>query len=211
MTGLVVILILLVSTVDLDAGTTRGRIQKIPAQRLPTHQAPLVSWGVVILQVVEGARIYIDGQFKGQTPLTERGITLTPGTYSIEVKKKGYKPWAKKVEVPEDGEIPLTVSLQRRTGTVIIRTNVGGTEVFVDGALVDAARLGEGLSLPLGKHIIRITKSGYRPWEKRVEVQEDKEVSLTASLEEKPEEPRFRKGPRVDPRDEDDVFIMPSF
>lgn len=212
MRGLIVIFVLILSVTDLAAEIARARIEQIPAQPLPAHQAPLESAGALILHAnVERAEVYINKELKGQTPLREEGISLTPGAYRLEVKKEGYKTWAQEVEVPEDGEAVLSVSLQQKTGTLILRANVSGAEVSVNGRLIGTTPLREGgVMLPTGRHLIEVTKRGYLAWSREVEVIEEREVTLTAPLQQKQEEPAPRESPKPTPR-RDEIIIAPSF
>lgn len=212
MKGLISVFFLILSAADLYAQGMRTRIEQIPVQPLPIHQSPLESAGMLILNVnVERAEVYINKEFKGRTPLGEGGIPLTPGAYRIELKKEGYKPWEKEVEIPEDGEASLTVFLQQSTGILILRINVQGADVSIDGRVIGTTPLREGgVALPIGKHIIEITKKGYLAWSREVEVLEEKEITLAASLQEKQQE-REEPAPKRSPRTrKDDIFIAPS-
>ncbi len=57
-----------------------------------------------------GAQIYIDGLFKGRTPL-ERPITLPAGKHRIELKKIGCNEWSNVVYIPADETLRLRVTL----------------------------------------------------------------------------------------------------
>ncbi len=211
-----IIFALVVFPSNLGAQETRGHVQQIGVQPLPRHQAPLVSIGVLVLNIAEQAEVYINNQFIGEAPLRDRFISLHPGSYNIVVKKEGYKSWVKKVEVPGNGEIHLSASLLRRTGILIIRPNIAGTDVFVDGVRKEISPLLEGIRFTPGEHTIRITKRGFFPWERTVVVWEDKKITVNPSLQQKPEEPHFREPSVERPQkrsrnEEDEIIIFPSF
>lgn len=60
-----------------------------------------------------GAQIYIDGLFKGRTPL-EHPITLPAGGHRIELRKIGCKEWSNVVFIPADETLQLRVTLVPR-------------------------------------------------------------------------------------------------
>jgi hypothetical protein len=61
--------------------------------------------GVLILSSdTEGAEIYIDGKFVGDTPST---ISLASGTHEVEIKAKGKKDWKREIEVTKGSQVTL--------------------------------------------------------------------------------------------------------
>jgi serine/threonine protein kinase len=60
-----------------------------------------------------GAQIYIDGLFKGRTPL-EYPITLPSGEHRIELRKIGCKEWSNVVYIPANETLQLRVTLVPR-------------------------------------------------------------------------------------------------
>ena len=53
---------------------------------------------------VDGAEIYVDGKFVGQTPST---LQLASGTHHIEVKSEGKRAWERDLEVLKDSQLTL--------------------------------------------------------------------------------------------------------
>ena len=83
-----------------------------------------------------GADIYIDGKFVGQTPAT---ISVQPGSHVVVVKATGRKNWQRNLEVLRDSQVALRlclsfrphlpVSLDRLVGTcdINLRTHPSST------------------------------------------------------------------------------------
>lgn len=67
-----------------------------------TH--PLETGRVVIVSDPDGAEIYIDGKFVGQTPST---IRLPSGQHRVELKSQGKQTWQRDLEVLKDSELSL--------------------------------------------------------------------------------------------------------
>jgi len=55
-----------------------------------------------------GASVYVDGTYRGTTPLT---LTLPPGTHTVEVRKEGYQPVKRTIEVAPGEEKRITLTL----------------------------------------------------------------------------------------------------
>lgn len=60
--------------------------------------------GMYVFYPESGAEVYLDGELSDQTSLFERGIfidDLEPAVFAVEVRKAGYQPWRKSIEVSE--------------------------------------------------------------------------------------------------------------
>jgi serine/threonine protein kinase len=61
-----------------------------------------------------GARIFLDGSFRGNTP---QRIDLPLGQYEVRLSLEGYYEWEGRLNLKEEGEIPLSVRLEREEGS----------------------------------------------------------------------------------------------
>jgi hypothetical protein len=67
--------------------------------------------GVVALRSVpEGADVFVDGEFVGNSPAT---LKLHPGKHSVRVGAKGYKDWSRDLTVLPGSDVKLTAELER--------------------------------------------------------------------------------------------------
>jgi hypothetical protein len=69
----------------------------------------------------DGAEIYIDGKFVGDTPTT---FTLLSGPHNIEVKGQDGSGWQRELEVLQDSEIKLNAVLQAGLNQTVAQTAV---------------------------------------------------------------------------------------
>lgn len=76
------------------------------------HRLPL-STGLEIQSNPEQARIFIDGQHKGQTPL--RLQELSAGNYALRLEKEGYSPFTRTVALNRAQTILIVVQLEKST------------------------------------------------------------------------------------------------
>jgi hypothetical protein len=67
------------------------------------------------------------------------------------------------------------------TGTVAVTSVPDGADVNSDGSFV--GNTPAMLKLSVGKHIVRVSKNGYKDWSREITVQDGSEVRLNANLE----------------------------
>ena len=126
------------------------------------------------------ARIFLDGKNVGTT---DESITdLTPGKYTVEVKLDGYGIWHQVVEVEPDKETIVTAALQLKTGSIMIESEPAKAMIYLDGEEVGITPDTLWYIVP-GKHEIRVEMDGYEVWSENVDIEEDKQKSLTAALQ----------------------------
>jgi PEGA domain len=79
--------------------------EKAPGARAFSAASAASDTGVLILSSdTNGAEIYIDGKFVGDTPST---ISLASGTHQIAIKANGKKDWKREIEVMKDSQATL--------------------------------------------------------------------------------------------------------
>lgn len=66
--------------------------------------------GRLQFNTIRDARIFIDGEFKGTTPLAAP-LDIPTGKHEVELKKPGYKTWSSIVYIPENEDLVLTIAL----------------------------------------------------------------------------------------------------
>ena len=59
----------------------------------------------------QGADIYVDDKFVGNTPST---LELTQGNHAMRVEASGYEPWVRELEVAAGNEVTLQPKLKSR-------------------------------------------------------------------------------------------------
>lgn len=115
------------------------------------------------------AEVYINGEYIGNSPISKK---LSVGTYSVEVKKEGYKDYKKDVEIKKGKETILIANLERKIGGIKIETDPPQATVFIDGKNYGTTPL-EIYDLEVGKHELVITKEGYKSITKEVLISDE--------------------------------------
>lgn len=82
--------------------------------------------------------VLIDGKPYGPSKLT---VALTPGTYSVEVTKKGYKTWRKSITVQRNGDHSLNAELERYTTVNYKDGNWENNVQTGEGRYIDGSRI----------------------------------------------------------------------
>lgn len=65
---------------------------------------------VTLATTPDGADVYVDGQFFGNSPAT---LKLKPGKHTIGVKMSGYKDWSRDLTTDAGTEVHLTAALEK--------------------------------------------------------------------------------------------------
>jgi hypothetical protein len=143
-----------------------------------------------------GARVLIDGEPRGDTPVAIRGLEF--GAHTLAVTAAGYPAWERRVTLTSDRpsqsfDIALGIpsaggfgdvgSQEARTPSGMqVDSRPAGARVWVDGALVGTTPLllsGVGA----GSHAVRIELPGYQPWATSILVGQGTRARVAASLE----------------------------
>lgn len=137
--------------------------------------------GLYVMSTPDHANVYLDGIFKGETPLMLSDTTS--GSHTVQVKSSSYDEWKSTVWVPESGTKTISAVLNKNTDELPQGINVSstpaGAEVLLDG-------LKKGVTpillnrIVAGIHVVEIGYPGYTSWKSTVDVPEAdiKEISI---------------------------------
>jgi len=135
---------------------------------LKSHDSPLS-----VRTIPDGATVTIDGNAAGTTPLATK---LPGGTHHVAVDLDGqHAEKAVELAYGEPGDVAFTLS--GTPGQLYVFGTPAGAYVAVDNITVGA--LPATVPLPAGPHTVRVTASGYSPFETGTVV----EPNATASVE----------------------------
>jgi serine/threonine-protein kinase len=144
----------------------------------------------------EGARVLVNGEEKGASPLLLEALPL--GTYQVRIESGGFE--AEVLEAAITAEAPsasLDVTLKPQApaapaapGPAIfrIRSNPPGAQVAVDGRDVGVTPI-ERLQVAAGSRVVRVLGEGYLPWEDTFRARAGRTETIEAELTARPAEP----------------------
>lgn len=172
----------LTHTLTLDAG--QEATLALPLERLPA--------GLTVTTLPIGARIYVDGVFRGESDLTLKD--LPAGTHAIRVERYGYAQAERTVTV-EAGESRVEeFRLNVIRGTLAVQTQPGAVEVWEGEERLLTTQPGKNgytsqlatVQLPPGKHTLTLKAYGYADLTKTVDIAASQTLTLREKLAFKP-------------------------
>lgn len=140
--------------------------------------------------VPEGARFYINGEFRGKSPVVIAG--LKPGAYQVKAELEGYGTMLREVTIG-NGSMPREeFRLSNQMGRLEVRTSPVGSRVLLDGRSVGvtksadpAAEVSDVLAIENvleGEHVLTVRADGYAEVVRHPKVQSTKTLQQTVRL-----------------------------
>jgi tRNA A-37 threonylcarbamoyl transferase component Bud32 len=128
-----------------------------------------------------GARVYVDGDYKGETGDVPLKLELPLGAHQVRVMKDGHRTWEDRVELSEEKAYPLkVVALPRELATLQIESSPSSADVYVGD--IRRGKTPISLEFPLGDYRIRLMKEGFGPWENVVKLREQRQYPLKVKM-----------------------------
>ncbi len=167
------------TSIELDSETL-----SISATLLPT---PRETGSISVTSSPSGARMYVDGSYKGRTPESISGVAT--GSHSVKITHDGYYDWSTSVDVSADSTSYISTSLTPipypSTGYVSVTSSPSGAHIHLDSSYM--GRTPKTLShIAPGDHILELDHSGYHDWSDIITVSAGGTSYVSASLTENP-------------------------
>ena len=149
----------------------------------PAATAPVsAAQGVIkILSSPSGAKVSIDGDVAGSTPLT---LKNDAGTYVVTIELPGYAPVSRTVELAPGKSAVVNEKLMQAAGYIDVGVQpeaaARAASVTVDGQLAGVGKQGP---YKVGKHAVRAESAGYKAAEQSIGVDNGGTASVQLVLE----------------------------
>jgi tetratricopeptide (TPR) repeat protein len=133
---------------------------------------------------VEGARVSVDGEPRGTTPLPE--IRVASGAITVEVAAPSYRTETRRLRVASQEHARLSIDLERDRGMVgelRIRSRLLDVQVTIDDAVLGSTPLATTAALAPGPHTLIAERPGYRTIRRTIEVEVGSEQTIDLDLE----------------------------
>ena len=133
-----------------------------------------------------GARIDIDGSYRGTTPIILSGMTT--GLHTIIISQSGYTDYSTTATVYAEQTRTVSVTLissnpaPAYTGSITITSFPSGADVYIDGSSYRGITPVIFSGLTTGSHTIRISYSGYNDYSTTATVYAGQTTKVTGSL-----------------------------
>ncbi len=125
-----------------------------------------------------GADVYINGDYKGETPLI---VQVSPGTHQVKLTKQDYQDYTATITLNPAESKTLNVELTPAFGYLTVKSNPSGAKVYVDGSYIGNTPL-ENYKLSTGQHSLKVTKQGYQDYTTTVTINPGKTTVVNAQL-----------------------------
>jgi TonB family protein len=154
---------------------------------VPSETAAAATGSLRVVSEPAGARVTINGEARGRTPL-ELG-ELAFGRYDVRVEQAGFGAEARKVELLAGSPAAeLRVTLKPRavptTGSAEVVSTPSGAVVSVDGIAVGQTPIKE-LKLAAGKRRLEVALAGHESWTSLLDVVAGQSGRVDVKLKEK--------------------------
>ena len=128
-----------------------------------------------------GAQIRVDdekGPVIGTLPAV---VSLPPGPHVLIVSHPGYQTRQEMVQIAPRQKTQAAINLDLVTGAVVVNAAERDALIEIDG---EAAGFTPAVlpTVPSGTHTIRVTMSGFRPYEQTIEVLPERQVTVNVRL-----------------------------
>jgi tetratricopeptide (TPR) repeat protein len=133
---------------------------------------------LMIMTRVKGAMISVDGGKPATTPVVAE---VKPGKHTVRVTADGYFPDEREVPASAGITTPVDVPLQEMPGLVEIDAP-SGAEVSVDGRPRGAAPFAKPLDVQAGRHLVTVTRNGYRVHAEEIDLARGEKKAVHAPL-----------------------------
>ena len=139
------------------------------------------SYGSIsIYTTPSSSNIYLDNSLKGSTPLTIQKVPI--GSHTIKLSKSGYDDILRTITVSSGRTTTVSESLSLQSGSIKVSSNPSGANIYLDGRFKGTTPTTLA-NVPIGSHVIKITKSGYNDISKSVTVSSGQTIYISENLE----------------------------
>lgn len=146
--------------------------------------------GLEVTSTPTGARIFINDEFRGETPAVFND--LDAGMHDVRVERRGFTPQSRRVMVAAGRSRSEEFTLPSDSGRLIIVTEPARVQVYIDGELVGTTEAGETdvVSEPLvidyvpsGQRRLNLVRRGYSYTPKNFTMEANDVLSLHEELD----------------------------
>lgn len=159
--------------VDLEPGSN--------AATIPGPLSPWVLTGHVIVNAQPPeptAKVFMDERELGTPPWQGE---VEPGQHTFQVKSATLSSDARAVDVAKKGTYEVSLELHPQQGRLAVSANVADAEIAIDGQSVGRGVFDQ--ALPVGKHLLAVTKLGFVTYSKDLLVSDGESLVENVTLQ----------------------------
>ncbi|MCR5159782.1 MAG: PEGA domain-containing protein [Prevotella sp.] len=130
-----------------------------------------------------GARVVVDGQERGVTPLSVTGLII--GSHQLELHLQNHKSESQRFDIKEDDTTPIDIKLSD-IARMTIKSRPAGATLTIDGRSVGQTPYAADMAS--GDYDIRLVKPGWHDYQRRVHL-DSSSPEVTLSLNRQYQQP----------------------
>jgi DNA-binding transcriptional regulator YhcF (GntR family) len=137
------------------------------------------------------AKVYLDNDYKGKTPLNLKNIST--GQYSLRMSLAGYEDWTSTVVVLPILNVRISADLvplpqeEKEYGSISVNSNPQEARVYLDNAYKGNTPINIR-DVSTGRHKLRIKLAGYEDWVSEITVSSSRVLRVSADLKSQEEQ-----------------------
>jgi tRNA A-37 threonylcarbamoyl transferase component Bud32 len=135
--------------------------------------------GWLSLTTEPAAEVYIDGEYRGDTPLPR--LEIRSGQHSLECRTPRHDTYRETVTIKAGELSSRNIVLQKLSGRLSLST-IDGAEVFLDGVFIGVTPLAGPLELEAGLHQLTVKKAGHHVWNNSIAIDAKQLLPLKITL-----------------------------
>ncbi len=126
------------------------------------------------------AEVYLDGSYRGRTPLTISNLEV--GEYQIKISKDDYYDWYSTVQIKQNITTQVFTQLEPKTGSLYTTSSPRYARVFLDGVEQGTTPL-TITDISMGWHEVVIIKEYYRAYVEYLYIYAGEQTEVEAALD----------------------------
>ena len=155
-------------------------VNVVSGRQVDVHAALVPENATVIIDSdPSGAHVQMNDKEIGDTPVILPDLPL--GSYSASIQMEGYTRRDISWKVQNGRPIMINVPMMNNIGTLSVNTDPETVEIEIDGKAYGNTPFRDFLEQ--GQHKIRLTQTGYKPYEKLVTVKRDETTDVDVQME----------------------------
>jgi len=136
---------------------------------------------IIVNSNPSGANIYINNKHRGVSPL--RLSKLNSGNYEIKISQSGYEDYFKNINLESGENERIKTNLIKYSGDLTINTIPENVTLSLEGEIIPIKNGVAQLSgIAIGKKKIKITKYGFSEYINEIEIKQNQEAKISATL-----------------------------
>lgn len=127
-----------------------------------------------------GAAVRVDDEGAPIACVVPCSVDVPPGRHTFFFYKEGFTTGEVGADIPANQVTPVRARLSSQTGAVVANSDVRDALITIDDKPVGFTPA--VLNVPVGKHVIKISQQGYRPFTQDIDVSTRTETKIEAQL-----------------------------